>query len=114
MLPGMGRINPKQMQAMMRQMGIKSDELPAKRVIFELEDKKLVIDNPNVTLMEVQGQKTYQVMGEAREESAGPSVPEEDVKMVAEQASVSEDKAREALLAVDGDIAQAIENLKEA
>lgn len=114
MLPGMGKINPKQMQAMMRQMGIKSEELPAKRVVFELADKKLVIDQPNVTLMEVQGQKTFQVMGETREEGLEAGLPEEDVKMVAEQASVSEEKAREALQASEGDIAQAIEDLKKA
>ena len=113
MLPGMGRINPKQLQGMMRQMGIKSEELPAKRVIFELEARKLIVDNPNVTVMEVQGQKSYQVVGEAREESSEPTIPDEDVEMVAEQASVSEEKAREELLKVEGDIAQAIENLKK-
>ena len=113
MLPGMGRMNPKQLQGMMRQMGIKSEELPAKKVVFELADKKLVIDNPQVTVMEVQGQKSYQVLGEAREEGKALEIPDEDVKMVADQASVSEEKAREELVKVEGDIAQAIENLKK-
>ena len=111
MLPGMGKINPAQMQAMMKQFGIKSEPLNAKRVIFELENKKLVIDNPNVTAVDMQGQKTYQVIGEAREESAG--VPEEDIKMVAEQAGVSEEEAKAELEKTDGDIAQAITNLKK-
>ena len=111
MFPGMGKINPKQMQAMMKQFGIKSEPLDVKKVVFELEDKKLVIDAPNVTAIDMQGQKTYQVLGEAREEAKG--VPEEDVKMVAEQAKVSEDQARAELEKTEGDIAQAIANLKK-
>jgi nascent polypeptide-associated complex subunit alpha len=111
MFPGMGKINPKQMQAMMKQFGIKSEPLEVKKVIFELEDKKLVIDNPSVTAVDMQGQKTYQVLGEAKEEAQG--LPEEDVKMVAEQAGVSEEEAKAELEKTEGDIAQAITNLKK-
>ena len=111
MFPGMGKINPKQMQAMMKQFGIKSEPLEVKKVTFELENKKLVIDNPSVTAIDMQGQKTYQVLGEAKEEAQG--VPENDVKMVAEQAGVSEEQAKAELEKTDGDIAQAITNLKK-
>ncbi|MBS3058922.1 MAG: nascent polypeptide-associated complex protein [Candidatus Diapherotrites archaeon] len=111
MFPGMGRINPKQMAQMMRQMGIKTEELEAERVIFELKGKKLVIENPNVTAMDIQGQKTYTVMGTAKEESKG--FPEEDIEMVAEQANVSKEKAKKALEKNDGDIAAAIASLKK-
>lgn len=112
MFPGMRNINPKQISQMMRSMGIKNEELKAKRVVFELEGgSRLVIDNPNVNVMEVQGQKTYTVMGNAREESTG--IPEEDVKMVAESAGVSGKKARKALEESDGDIAEAIAGLKK-
>ena len=107
----MGKINPKQIQNMMKQMGIKTEEIEAERVIFELKDKKLVIENPKVTAMDVQGQKTYTVMGEVTEEPKG--VPEEDVKMVASQAGVSEEEAIKALEAADGDIAKAITELKK-
>lgn len=107
----MGKINPRQLQGMMRQMGIKTEEINAERVIFELKDKKLVIENPKVTAMDVQGQKTYTVMGEASEESRG--VPEEDIKMVAGSAGVSEQDAKKALENNDGDIAAAITELKK-
>ncbi len=107
----MGGMDPKKMKMMMKQLGIKSEEIDAKRVIFELENGKLVIDNPQVSAIDMQGQKTYTVMGEAKEESGG--VPEADVKMVAEQASVSEEEAKTALEEADGDIAAAIDQLKK-
>ncbi len=123
MLPRIGGMNPAQMQNLMKQFGIKSEEIPAKKVVFELDGKRLIIDSPSVTAVEVQGQKTYTVMGEVREEKggaagaasagAGSGVSEEDVKMVAEQAKASAAKARKALKDADGDIAQAIMSLKK-
>ena len=110
MFPGMGGMDPRKMKMMMKQLGIKSEEIDAKRVIFELENGRLVIENPQVSAIEMQGQKTYTVSGEARQEEGG--IPGEDVKMVAEQASVSEEEARKALEESEGDIAEAIVKLK--
>ena len=111
MFPGMGGMDPRKMKMMMKQLGIKNEDLNVKRVIFELEDKKLIIDEPQVSAIDMQGQKTYTVIGKAIEESNG--VPEEDIKMVAEQASVSEEEAKKALEETDGDIAEAISKLKQ-
>ncbi len=106
-----GGMNPKQMKGMMKQFGIKTEEIDAKKVVFELDGKNLVIDNPEVTAMIIQGKKTYTVMGDAKEEAGG--VPEEDVKMVAEQAGASEEDAKKALEGAGGDIAEAITKLKK-
>ena len=113
MFPGMGGMDPHKMKAMMKQFGIKTEEIAAKRVIFELENGRLVVDNPSVSVVEMGGQKTYTVSGQAREEKeeAEEGIPESDVKMVCEQANVSEEKARKALEETNGDIAQAIEKL---
>ena len=62
MFPGMGKMNPKQMQAMMKQFGIKSEELPAEKVIIEAKGKRIVIENPQINVVEMQGQKTYTIM----------------------------------------------------
>lgn len=128
MFPGMGgKINPKQIQALMRQFGIKSESIPAKRVVFELEGKRMVIDAPQVNAIDAQGQKMYQVMGEMKEEkgkagggagkeSAGEGkegIPEEDVKMVMEQAGAKKAEAVKALKETNGDIAEAIVRLKK-
>lgn len=109
MFPGMG--NPQQMKSMLKQFGIKTEDLTVSRVVFETAGKKIVFDNPQVTLMDTKGQKIYSVIGESREESAG--VSDEDVQMVAEQAKVSKIEAKAALEESDGDIAQAIIKLKK-
>ena len=111
MFPGMGGMDPRKMKMMMKQLGIKNEELNVKKVIFELEDKKLIIDDPQVSAIDMQGQKTYTVIGNAREEAG--ELPEEDIKMVAEQTSVSEEEAKKALEENDGDIAEAISKLKK-
>ena len=55
MFPG---INPKKIQSMMSKMGIKQEEIPAKRVIIEQEDKNTIIENPQVTKVNMAGQDT--------------------------------------------------------
>lgn len=105
-----GGMNPRNMGRMMRQMGIKNEEINATKVIIETEGKKLVFDNPSVQLMEMQGQKTYTVIGNPVEEK---EIPSDDIEMVMQQASVNEDVAKKALEDCDGDIAEAILKLKE-
>lgn len=111
MIPGMGKMNPKQMQGLMKQFGIKSEELNATKVVFELADGgKLIIEHPNVTAMNAQGQKIYSVTGEAKEEKP---VNEDDLKMVTEQTGASKEDAEKALEESNGDIAEAIMKLKK-
>ncbi len=115
MFPGMGRMNPSQMQGMMKQLGIKTDEIKTNRAVFETDDGNIIIENPQVVKMTVQGNEMYQVIGEARIESVstGPKISEDDINMVAEQAKVSKEKAKLALEKTDGDIAEAIVMLTE-
>jgi nascent polypeptide-associated complex subunit alpha len=107
MMPGLGKIDPKKMQAMMKQMGIGQEEIEAERVIIEKSDGKTVIKNPSVQKITMQGQVSFQISGSISEQSNEP-FSEEDVKLVAEKTSSSEEKAREALEETDGDIAEAI------
>ncbi|HIH16555.1 MAG TPA: nascent polypeptide-associated complex protein [Candidatus Diapherotrites archaeon] len=112
MFPGMGNMNPRDMQRVMKQLGMKTEEINAKRVVFELEGKRLVVDSPSVTAIEMGGQKTYTVVGTAREEAGPVGAPEEDVKLVMEQAGCSKKEAETALKASGGDLAEAIAKLK--
>ena len=104
MFPGM---NPAKMQGMMKKMGISQTPLNVKRVVFEMEDSNLVIEEPSVIRVKMQGQETYQVSGETVEES-GESFSEEDVAMVVEKTGKSREDVIEALEKSDGDIAGAI------
>jgi len=111
MMPGLGGMNPNQMKKIMKQMGMKSSELNANRVVIESDSGNLIIEQPQVTVMEIQGKKTYTILGNEKEETAG--VPEEDVKMVAEQTGKTEEEAKTALEEANGDLAEAIQKLKE-
>ncbi|VVC00349.1 Nascent polypeptide-associated complex protein [uncultured archaeon] len=107
MLPGM---DPKNMAKVMKQMGIKSDDIDATKVTIELKDGgRLVVFEPQVVQIEMQGQKSFQVSGKVSEEhEAG----EDDIKMVMEAAGVGREEAMNALRETGGDIAEAIIHLK--
>lgn len=107
MLPGM---DPKQMAKMMKQMGIKSDELEATKVTIELKDgSRLVVFEPSVVQIDMQGQKSFQISGKVHEEQ---DAGEDDIKMVMEAAGCSREEAQNALRETNGDIAEAIIRLK--
>jgi nascent polypeptide-associated complex subunit alpha len=106
-----GGVNPAQMKGMMKKMGISQVELPVRRVVFEMDDGNLVIENPSVMKIKMQGQESFQVTGEAVQESA-EAFSDEDVKMVVGQTGKSESKVRAALEESEGDIAEAIMSLK--
>jgi len=108
-----GGINPSQMKAMMKQMGIKQEEIEAVRVIVECSDKKIIIEPASVQKITMQGQTSWQINGDAREESIAEGIKEEDVKLVAEKTSKSEKEARKVLEETNGDIAEAIVRLSE-
>lgn len=112
MFPGLNlrNMDPKKMQSMMRQFGIKSEEIEAERVIIEGKGKRIIIEPASVTAVDMGGKKTYTVMGEEREEGKG--ISKEDIEMVVKQANVNEKKALAALRKNEGDIAQAILELK--
>ncbi|MGV8131338.1 MAG: nascent polypeptide-associated complex protein [Candidatus Pacearchaeota archaeon] len=105
-----GGIDPKKMQAMMKQMGIKQDEIEATRVVIEKADgNQIIIENPSVAKVTMQGQATWQISGEAREESIG--VSDEDVRLIMEKTGKSYEESKLMLQKVEGDIAQAIVQL---
>ena len=112
-------MNPRQMRQAMKRLGIEQEELDGvEEVIIRTSDKEYVIRNANVTAMTAQGQKIWTVVGEPivrdradakkSSETKGVTIPEEDVKLVAEKAAVSEDEARKALEESGGEPAEAI------
>lgn len=112
----------------MRRMGVDFQQLDdVSEVIIRLPDKELVIPQAQVLVMQAQGDDIYQIVGQSEERSLTASaqldegVPtspvqtftDEDVQLVASQANVSEDEAREALRSAEGNLAKAIIVLTE-
>ncbi|MEK6890389.1 MAG: nascent polypeptide-associated complex protein [Nanoarchaeota archaeon] len=107
-----GGINPGQMKSMMKQMGIKQEEIDAERVIIECKDKKIIIEPASVQKITMQGQGSWQVTGTMREESKEVQFSDEDVELVMEKTGKSEEEARQALNETK-DVAEAIVLLSE-
>ncbi|MCD6330942.1 MAG: nascent polypeptide-associated complex protein [Thermoplasmata archaeon] len=101
-------VDDRQLRILMKKMGISIKELKVERVIIETADKQYIFENPSVSIMEMKGQKTYQIVGEPEIKM---KINEEDVELVAEKTGKSKEEARKALEEAGGDIAQAILNL---
>jgi len=85
--------------------------MDVQEVVLRTREKEICIENPEVAVVEVQGQRIFQVAGGKITEKSIErklTVPEEDVQLVAQQAKVSLDQARTALEQTNGDLAQAI------
>jgi nascent polypeptide-associated complex subunit alpha len=103
-------MDPKQTARLMKQMGVKSEEIDAAKVTIELkEGGRLVVFEPTVVQVEMQGSKSFLISGKVHEEQ---DAAEEDIKMVQEAAGVSREEAQNALRETGGDIAEAILRLK--
>ncbi len=122
MIPG-GPRNQRQMEQMMRRLGMTSETVPdVEEVIVRTRTKEHVFRAPEVTVLTIQGVRTYQIVGEpvvqnrsaagsASAPAAAPSragPPEEDIRLVMEQANVSREEAVEALFRANGEPAEAI------
>lgn len=109
----LGGLNPKKVQAMMKQLGMNQVEIDAFRVIIEKTDRtKLIFENPNITKITMQGQETYQITGEPHEESAKAEISEEDINTIIEKTGCSKEKAKKTLENT-GDLAEAILELSQ-
>ncbi|WFO75684.1 NagC family transcriptional regulator [Desulfurococcaceae archaeon MEX13E-LK6-19] len=119
MIPG---LSPRDLKKMLKRMGINVVEIDnVEKVIIVTRDKEITIIEPQVMLFDAGKQKIYQIVAEEVEEEKRAlgeekeeiEISEEDVLFVAEQAGVSPDEAREALIKAKGDLAEAILLLKE-
>jgi len=107
MLPG--NINPRQMKAMMKKLGMQVEQIEdVQSIVIKTPKGNYIFDSAEVSAMTMQGTTTYQILGDIRIVPAAPDILKEDITMVAAQANVSEDKAKAALVATKGDIAEAI------
>jgi nascent polypeptide-associated complex subunit alpha len=112
------RVNPREQRRMMQRMGMNMDSVPdVEQVIIRTGSKEITIEQPEVAILEMQGQKIFQVIGgkitEGTPERVAPSTPrlvvsEADVQLVADQTGKSVEEARKALEECEGDLAKAI------
>ena len=118
----MRRLSPRQLRRLQARMlgnlGLDLKELgKADQVIIRFPDKEIILEGPNVLEMKVENESIYQIVGGERVEGeimeeAKYEPSEEDIALVAAQAGVGEEEARNALIEAGGDLAKAILILK--
>jgi nascent polypeptide-associated complex subunit alpha len=114
------------MEMMMKRLGMATENLDGvEEVIIRTRDKEHVFKAPEVTILTVQGVRTYQVVGnsEVRKRTAStaaaagpasptapepPGPPEEDIELVMAQSGAERDEAIAALEETHGAPAEAI------
>ncbi len=91
------------------------EDIDTEEVIIKTATKEYVFKDPSVQKIRMQGQETFQVVGsyEVRDREVRVEISDEDIATVMEQAGVSREKAKKALIKAKGDLAQAIVNLTE-
>ena len=114
----MRRLSPRQLRRLQARMlgnlGLDLKELgKADQVIIRFPDKEIILEGPNVLEMKVENESIYQIVGGERVEGeimeeAKYEPSEEDIALVAAQAGVGEEEARNALIEAEGDLAKAI------
>ena len=97
---------------MMERMGLSMNPMAdVQEVILRTSRKEITVENPEVSVLDMQGQKIFQVTGEKiteRKVEKKMTIPEEDVRLVADQTGKSMEEAERALKETEGDLAKAI------
>ncbi len=99
------------MRRMMDKMGLDMSEIPnVQEVIIKTDKKEIIIAKPSVTEMKAKDNTIFQVIAESYEEKERevPVCSDEDIQLVCQQASASEEQAINALTEAKGDLARAI------
>ena len=110
-------MNPRDAKRMMQRMGMNMEGVDdVQEVIIRTPIKEIVIAEPEVAIVNMQGQKIFQIAGGKVSERApqrslaptAPAVSEEDAALVAQQTGKSLEEAKNALIDSEGDLAKAI------
>jgi nascent polypeptide-associated complex subunit alpha len=104
------KMGDRQTRRMMDRMGINMKEMAdVEEVIIKTGSKELHIRDAQVSEINAQGSRIFQVMGEVEEvEKAKKSFSDEDILLVQQQANATKERAIAALEESDGEVAKAI------
>ena len=106
------RVSPRDAKRMMQRMGLSMGEIPdVQEVVVKTATKEIVVESPSVAVLDMQGQKIFQVTGGRiveKEIEKKVTVPKEDIRLVADQTGKSMEEAEKALEETKGDLAKAI------
>ena len=106
-----GRGGNREMRRMMDKMGLDMEEIQnVQEVIIKTDKKEIIISKPSVNEMKAKDNSIFQVVAENIEEKEleVQIFSDDDISLVAQQANVDEEAAKNALAEAEGDLARAI------
>ncbi len=102
-------LDPKKMEIMMKQLGIKIDTLEGiEEVILKAEDKEVVIVPKDIKMINARDVKTLQIVIKTIEEKPLFSIEEEDINILMQKSNLSYEDAKKLLEKHKGDLAKAL------
>ncbi len=102
-------LDPKKMEMMMKQLGIKIDTLEGiEEVILKAEDKEVVIVPKDIKMINARDVKTLQIVIKTIEEKPLFSIEEEDINILMQKSNLSYEDAKKLLEKHKGDLAKAL------
>jgi nascent polypeptide-associated complex subunit alpha len=109
------RISPRETKRLMKRMGLSLDAMPeVHQVILKTDAKEILIEDPEVAVLDLQGQRVFQITGgtvtekRLKQDVEEVPIPEADIRLVADQTGRDVEEARAALEESQGDLAKAI------
>jgi alpha-NAC-related protein len=107
---GLGKMDPKKVQEIMKKMNMKVKELPAEEVIIKCSDKNIIISKPEVMIADMMGKEVYQISGVVSE---AESIKEADIKLIMDRTGKDRETVVQKLEELNNDLAKTIMELKE-
>ena len=60
---GMGKMDPKKIQEIMKKMNMNVRDVNAEEVIIKCKDKNIIISKPEIMILDMPGKEVYQISG---------------------------------------------------
>lgn len=112
---GLGNMDPAKMDKMLKKLNIDMKNIKCSEVVIKTEGHDIVITEPDVSVIRMQGRDVFQVTGNIIEKptTVNEKINKEDVRMIMEQTGRDRETVEKTLERLNNDLARAIIELKK-
>ena len=107
---GVGKMDPKKIQGMMKKLNMNVKELQAEEVIIKCKDKNIVISQPEVMIADMMGKEVYQISGVVSE---AERLKEEDIALIMKRTGKDRETVVKKLEELNNDLTKTIMELEK-
>ena len=107
---GIGKMDPKKVQEIMKKMNMNVRDIIAEEVIIKCKGRNIIISKPEVMVIDMSGKEVYQISGVVSESD---SIKEEDIKLIMKRTGKNRKTVIQKLEELNNDLAKTIMELKK-